>query len=338
MMHRLMNWYVALAAVLLLARTGRFVTSSVKSCIALAMLLGALLASSFVYAADEEIAVIYPEIGEPYRQVFDSILEGIDAKVGTPVAKFPVRSDTDVGELKETLKRQNIKVAIALGRQGMTLATSLNNGIEVVVGGVLTVPESEARGQTVISLAPDPALLFARIKSMMPNTKRIYVVYDPTTNTWLMRLAREAARSLGMELVLHEAQDLRSAVKLYKSVFSLANRGRDVLWLPQDATTVEESSVLPLVLQESWNHNIAVFSSNSALVRRGVLFSLYPDNTGLGKSLAGLALGVLQSRDYVKLGRMPLRDVKSAINLRTAKHLEIDSSKLKDFDSTFPER
>jgi putative ABC transport system substrate-binding protein len=329
---------VAFATALGVARMCVFVKSLARLFFVLAVLLGAGFANSVSYAAAEEIAVIYPDIGEPYRQVFDSIIEGIEAKVGAPVAKFPVRSDTDVGELKDTLKRQNIRVAIALGRQGMTLATSLNNGIEVIVGGVLTVPESEARGQTVISLAPDPALLFAEIKSMMPNTKRIYVVYDPTTNGWLMKLAREAARSLGMELVLHEAQDLRTAVKLYKSVFSVANRGRDVLWLPQDATTVEESSVLPLVLQESWNHNIAVFSSNSALVRRGVLFSLYPDNTGLGKSLAGLALGVMQSRDYVKLGRLPLRDVKSAINLRTAKHLEIDSSRLKDFDSTFPER
>ncbi len=311
---------------------------SVKYLCGAILLLGSLSASSALLAADGEIAVIYPDIGEPYRQIFDSIVAGIDARVGAPVAKFPVRSDTNVTDVKEALKRQNIKVAIALGRQGMQLATSLNNGIEIIVGGVLTVPDSETRSQTVISLVPDPALLFAQIKSLLPNTKRIYVVYDPTLNGWLMKLAKEAAHAQGLELVLHEAQDLRSAVKLYNSVFSVANRGRDVLWLPQDSTTVEESSVLPMVLQESWNHNIAVFSSNSALVRRGVLFSLYPDNLALGKTLGGLALGVLQSRDYVRLGRMPLREVQSAINLRTAKHLEIDPSRLKNFDSTFPER
>ncbi|MGC2165913.1 MAG: ABC transporter substrate binding protein [Gallionella sp.] len=311
---------------------------TVKQLGTLVILLSSMFASPTLLAAEGEIAVIYPDIGEPYRQVFDSIIQGVESKVGTSVAKFPVQSETNVAELKETLKRNNTKVAIALGRQGMQAATALNNGIGIVVGGVLTVPESEARGQTAISLAPDPALLFARIRLMLPNTRRIYVIYDPTINGWLMKLAREAARSMGIELVLHEAQDLRSAVKLYKSVFSVANGGRDVLWLPQDATTVEESTVLPMVLQESWNHNIAVFSSNSALVRRGVLFSLYPDNVGLGKSLAGLALGILQSRDYVRLGRMPLRDVQSAINLRTAKHLEIDPSRLKNFDSTFPER
>lgn len=303
-----------------------------------AMLLGSVFASPPLLAAEGKIAVIYPEIGEPYRQVFDSIIDGIEAKVGAPVAKFPVQPDINARDLQEALTNQNIKVAIALGRQGMTLATSLNSGIQIVVGGVLTVPESDARGHTVISLAPDPALLFAQIKSLLPNTKRIYVVYDPTINGWLMKLAKDAARSQGLELVTHEAQDLRSAVKLYKSVFSVANGGRDVLWLPQDSTTVEESSVLPMVLQESWNHNIAVFSSNSALVRRGVLFSLYPDNAGLGKSLAGLALGMLQSRDYVTAGRMPLRDVQSAVNLRTAKHLEINPSRLKNFDSTFPQR
>ena len=92
------------------------------------------------------------------------------------------------------------------------------------------------------------------------------------------------------------------------------------------------------MLQESWNQGIAVFSSNSTHVRRGVLFSLYPDNVALGKSLAGLAQGILISGDYGKRGVMPLRDVQSAVNLRTAKHLGLKPSRQQGFDTTFPEQ
>lgn len=305
------------------------------------LLLGGLLlfmSLTTCAAGKDTIAVIYPDIGEPYRQIFAKIIEGIEGKVGTGLAKYPVSSDTDITMLNASLLRQHTKVVIALGRQGMKTATALGNDIQVVVGGVLTVPENETQGQLVISLSPDPALLFARMKALMPATKRVFVVYDPRINGWLITLAKETAHSQGLELVAYEAQDLRSAVRFYREIFSAADGHSDVLWLPQDSTTVEESSILPLVLQESWNQGIAVFSSNFVHVRHGILFSLYPDNVALGKSLAGLAQGILSSGDYGKNGMMPLRDVQSAVNVRTAQHMGISPARQQGFDLTFPEQ
>jgi putative ABC transport system substrate-binding protein len=303
------------------------------------LILTALAVTSPAWAAGKDmIAVIYPDIGAPYREIFERIIEGIEDKVGTKVANYPVNDDTDITQLNASLLRQNIKVVIALGRQGMKTATTLNKSIEVVVGGVLTVPEIEARGQPVISLSPDPALLFARIKTLMPSVKRVFVVYDPGFNGWLMKLAKEAARAQGLELVAYEALDVHSAVRFYQKIFSDADGQDDVLWLPQDPTTVEDSSILPMVLQESWNKGIAVFSSNFSYVRRGVLFSLYPDNVALGKSLAGLAQDILILGGYGRRGMMPLRDVKSAVNLRTAKHLGINPRRQQSFDMTIPEQ
>jgi putative ABC transport system substrate-binding protein len=305
------------------------------------LLLGGLLlfmSLTTCAAGKDTIAVIYPDIGEPYREIFTKIIVGIEDKAGTGLAKYPVRSDTDITMLKASLLRQHTKVVIALGRQGMKTATALGNDIRVVVGGVLTVPENETQGQLVINLSPDPALLFARMKALMPATKRVFVVYDPRISGWLITLAKEAARTQGLELVEHEAHDLRSAVRFYQEIFSAADSHSDVLWLPQDSTTVEESSVLPLVLQESWSQDIAVFSSNFVHVRRGVLFSLYPDNVALGKSLAGLAQGMLVSGNDGTHGMLPLRDVQSAVNLRTAQHLGITSARYQDFDLIFPEQ
>ena len=289
-------------------------------------------------AEGNQIAVIYPDIGEPYREIFTEIISGIEDKVGAPVASYPVSTDTNISELKTSLNLQGTKEVIALGRQGMKTAELLNNHVKVVVGGVLTVPENGLDGQPVISLTPDPALLFARMKLLMPSMKRVFVVYDPGFNSWLMKLAESSASAQGLELVAYKAQNLRKAVRYYQQIFSQADGRSDVLWLPQDPTTVEDSSILPLVLQDSWNNNLAVFSSNFGYVRRGVLFSLYPDNAGLGKSLAGLAHAVLISGDYGKHGLMPLHDVQSAVNSRTAKHLRIDTNRLHSFDKVFPEQ
>lgn len=307
------------------------------TCVLLGVVL--LFVTALAWGAEgTSLAVIYPDLGEPYREIFTKIIEGIESQAGAPAAKHPLRSDTDIDALKSNLHRQNARVVIALGRQGMKVAATLERNIGVVVGGVLTVPESEGRGQPVISLAPDPALLFARLKALMPATKRVFVVYDPNINTWLMKLAKEAARGQGLELVAFEAQDLRTAVKIYQDILSASDSRQDTLWLPQDSTTVEEGTVLPLVLQESWNRNLAVFSSNFGHVRRGALFSLYPNNVELGRHLAALAQAFLVSGEHEARGMIPLREVLIAINLRTAKHLSINPGRQQGFDVAFPEQ
>lgn len=281
------------------------------------------------------IAVIYPDIGEPYRSVFAKIIEGIETQTRSRVPSFAVGASPNAQEIAGELRRQDIRVVIALGRNGLRVSSGLDRDIGIVAGGVLSIPEADARQMSVLSLAPDPALLFARLQGFVPAVRRVFVVYDPKQNAWLMRLAKEAAAARGLELVLHEAHDLRTALRLYQDIFAGADPRRDALWLPQDSSTVDEASVLPLVLQESWSRNMVFFSSSVAHVRRGALFSLYPDNVEIGRHLASSALGYIANNGQMQRGVAPLRAVLVAFNVRTARHLGVDAAGR--FDLVFPE-
>jgi putative ABC transport system substrate-binding protein len=288
-----------------------------------------LLAGASHGASDDDVsragvAVVYPDIGEPYRSVFATIIDGIEDRARGRVSNFPIALGASPPALAEELRHRNVKAVIALGRSGLKIASGLERQMPVVAGGVLSVPESEAQGMLVQSLAPDPGLLFAKLKSFVPYAKRVIVIYDPRQNDWLIRLAREAARAQGMELQALEVDDLKSAVKRYQEILGSANPRRDVLWLPQDSTTVEESAVVPMVLKESWAQSLVVFSSNVTHVRRGVLFSLYPDNAEIGRYLAGVALSALQPGSAQPRGIQALKQVLTAVNTRTAEHLGID--------------
>jgi len=288
--------------------------------------------------SNSAIAVVYSDIGEPYRTVFMQIISGIEEQAKAQVAAYPVGSNSDLEELKTNLLGQNTKVVIALGRQGMKTALNLNLELGIVVGGVIVAPENELRGLPVNSLTPDPALLFSHLKELMPAARRVFTVYDPRQNEWLIALAKQAARNQGLELVALEAQDLREAVRQYQDVFNSADSRHDALWLLQDTTTVEDGSVLTLVLQESWSRNLTVFSSNFGHVKRGILFSLYPDNADMGRHLAAMALNYLASGDYGARGMILLREVRVAINLRTASHLDLNPSSRMSFGMVFPEQ
>jgi len=139
--------------------------------------------------------------------------------------------------------------------------------------------------------------------------------------------------------VAQEATDLKMAMRFYQDDLDTADPKQDALWLPQDSVTVDESSVLPLVLLEAWNRSLTVFSSSVAHVKRGALFSLYPNNLELGHNLANSALRQMPSGNQ-SATISPLKEVLVAVNVRTAEHLglNIAQRQRQAFDMVFPER
>lgn len=296
------------------------------------------VAAAAALQAGRGIAVLYPDIGEPYRSVFAKIIEGIEEQTKGRVTSIAVGSGTNMQEVAAELRRQEARVVIALGRNGLKAVAGLDRDLGVVAGGVLSVPDAEARNIPVQSLAPDPALLFARLQAFMPGVRRVLVVYDPAQSGWLVKLAREAAGARGLELVAYDAPDLRTALKAYQDIFAAADAKRDAVWLLQDSITAEETAVLPLVLQETWSHSLVLFSSSVAHVRRGALFSLYPNNVEIGRGLANSALAYLAAGSHASRGMMPLRAVLLAVNIRTASHLGINLVGRQGIDLVFPEQ
>ena len=284
------------------------------------------------------LAVLYPNVSEPFRSAFISMIQGIEDRTRLRVRSYPVDPRMDTAELNTTLHRNGTKVVIALGRQGLNVAAGLDRDITVLVGGALLLSDAEIVNVNGISLTPDPALLFARLRTLLPDVKRVLVVYDPRKTEWLLRLARDAARAQNLDLVAYEARDLGHAAQLYTTLFASADSRRDALWLPHDTTTVEESTLLPLILKESWKNGMPIFSSNVLHVKKGALFAMSPNNVELGRSLASSALG-LMAGEVRKKGVQPLRELHTAINLRTASHmgLNIGYQQQRTFDFIFPE-
>ena len=120
------------------------------------------------------------------------IIEGIEDKAWPGILSYPVGTAFNPGDLAAELKRQDVRVVVALGPGRATkAATCCRWRAGSGGGGVLAVPEAEAQAVPVHTLAPDPNLLFKRLKLMQPNVRRVNVVYDPRQNAWLIRLARQ---------------------------------------------------------------------------------------------------------------------------------------------------
>ncbi|WP_255754969.1 ABC transporter substrate-binding protein [Massilia sp. erpn] len=281
------------------------------------------------------IAVLYPNVEQPFRAAFLSMIQGIEDRTKLRVRSYAVDAKSDPAELNSLLKQNGTKVVIALGRQGLNATSGLDREISVLVGGVLLL--SDAENVAGISLTPDPALLFSRLRVLLPDLRRVIVVYNPKNSEWLIKLAREAARAQGLELVAHIATDMARAAQLYPTLIAGADSRRDAVWLPHDSTTVEESTILPLVLRETWNNGVPLFSSNVLHVKKGALFAMAPNNVELGRTLASSAMSLIAGDGRRRL--MPLREVQTAINVRTANHvgLHLGDQQQRSFDFVFPQ-
>ena len=306
---------------------------------ALLMLFSVTAALAVATAGQKPVAVLYPDHAAPYRNIFIRVIEGIEAQTGARVESYAVseRAGMTAPEILAKLKQQGVTHVIALGRQGVAAASGLPREITVIAGCIVAMPEIAGRSFTAVSLAPDPSRLFERLKSFMPAVRRVVVVYDPQQNAWLMTLARQAARKHGLALWAIEAADRRSAVLAYQDLLININPKTDALWLPQDSTTVEETSILPLVLETAWNRSVAVFSSQATHVRRGALFALFPDYLALGRQLANLLPKSPSDRPATS-SIVPFDESLLAINVRVARHLGFSADPSRQhFDLVFPE-
>ncbi len=300
----------------------------------LTMLCVTLLAS----ADSHRIGVLYPDIREPYRSVFASIIDGIEHKAGGKVARYPLGKDVDTDMLRAWVEKQHINVIIALGRRSVSVSTELRS-VPVVTGAVQMSPDKDKKTPGV-ALNPDPRLLFQQLKSLAPQVKQVSVVYNPDKNDWLIARARRASANQGLKLKIYPATDLRDAAKIYRKLLSEISGQKNAVWLLNDRSVLDQKAVFPLVLKSAWENEFVVFSNNPAHVKRGVLFAMFPDNEAMGKTLARIALRRVRSGSSSSTGIVPLSDLQIAFNLRTAEHLDlsIDRKQREQFDLVFPHR
>lgn len=293
-----------------------------------------LILSLPIFAATPSVAVIYPELRAPFNKVFEDIADGVEREVNGRTIRYVLPKDFSQKKLNDWIRKNDIKVCVALGGRGENAANQFAQDIPIVLSGVLQPKSIMHPG---ISLAASPYKLFATLKKQKLNIKQVIVVYNPDKSEWLIREAQSAALKHDLELVTYTTSSLSESAKIYREVFKRLRVKDAAIWLPPDSTSIDNRTLLSFVLEQSWDHDVAVFSSSPAHVNKGVLFAMYPDNLKLGQSLGEVAMEELNGGTKLN-DLIPVEDLKTAFNKRTAEHLRVrfTSDDLRRYDVVFP--
>lgn len=303
----------------------------------------ALGLSSFLSAAvgadSPVLVVLYPEVPQPYRTVFADLISGIEQRSRMArVQSYALAEDVDPRTLKPRLESQGANVVITLGRAATHAYEASGLAVPQVIGALDLSPQTRPAASG-ISLSVDPVLLFSTLKRLAPQIKRVVVVYNPDRDRWIIDRAGQVTSAHQLTLLPLKASGLRESAQHFLEILNTANPDTDSIWLPMDSQIVDPEVILPVIIEQSWQRRLVVFSSNLMHVNLGVLFALYPDNQALGRQLAEMALQVAQDPS-AKPGIEPLRAVKRALNLRVAAHLglAVDRETERQFELIFQPR
>lgn len=286
-----------------------------KAAYTITIVISVMIATVKAFAAD--LTVVYPQVKEPYNQIFEQIISGIEHQQQDGLQLYPIDSGSPLDNIAKKLSRDPTNLVIALGKSGYQVAQQIQQTNSVVVSALPLQPA----GIAGISLLTDPKVLFTSLKMLAPAIKKVHVVYT-NSSRWLIQIAIAQASDFGIEVIADEVKDLKDAVNTYQDLLQNIDPTSDAVWLPFDPITANEQVILPQVLELAWERNIVLFSSKPEHAKRGALFSTFPDHFELGRELVILVHQLQQGKTAITV--VPLQKVQLAVNLRTAAHIGME--------------
>ena len=279
-------------------------------------------------AAAVELVIVYPQVREPFARVFEEIVRGAEDGYEQQVQRVAMTKNQSPVDFIHVLDRQS--PVLVLGNRLARQAAEQNTYHKVIVGAV----NGDFDQVFGISLTPSFEAISSKLSFLVPAVKKIHVIAKPGTTVVDFDLAEGTLLHRGFALVIHQAEDIRSAAGVYRNLMKTLDED-DAVWILPNGSFVN-NAMLSILLQASWEKHFVVFSSNPVHVKRGALFSVYPNNYKMGLSLGRLAQTVAndlsRSYDGVKNGAQqlsetpkmqPLNDVFVTFNERTSNHLGI---------------
>lgn len=272
-----------------------------------------------VYAAQPvKYAVLYPQVRDEYAQIFLDIIHGIQQTAGTPPAYIQqLARNSHPKQLEKAFKNNNIEMVVALGSRSYQFSTQFENPPPILVAAT----QETIHHFSSLNLTPQPQLMFDKLSQLAPNIKKVTIIYNPEHNQWMMKQAILAAKQYNLTLQLIKVSSLKAATEKYRYFFNHVDPETEALFLPLDSTVINEKITIPFILTSAWKQQVVVFSCNPIHVKRGVLFSIYPDSQRIGQDIGDLIkIESTSSQHQIH----PMRRSIFSLNKKTALHLNLN--------------
>lgn len=269
-------------------------------------------------AVAEGALILYPQVREPYAKIYEDTLEGITETYQGERTMLAISPGQRVEP--GAVARAAPRLAVALGNDAARELSVL--ALEVPV--ITTASESVVfKVQQRLAYYPDPDTLLTQLRRFQPGVRMLLLVAETDTDPYQHRV-REVLGRAGLGLKVCVAGSLSEAALCYRQLLDQATP-QDAIWILHGGKLLEPA-LLANILSTAWQRQLTVFSSNPDHVRRGALFSLYPDNRSAGRQLGDMMTACLAPGACKRSETRYLRTMGIAFNERASRHLGLTIS------------
>lgn len=218
------------------------------------------------------------------------------------------------------LKTPRSELIFAVGSQATKLALSQTQSVPVVSALIMSedliVQSSYATG---IVLKYPMSVQLKWLKKVLPDVKRVGILYTPDKNSKLVVEAKQLAKKMGLEIVAIAVDNPRALPAALDELY----RRSDVLMAIPDST-IYSGKTLKQVMLTSFRNRVPLIGLSRNWVKAGAIYAIEGDFNSIGVQSAALADSILQKNKMPENSFYFPNDVNLVINEKTMRHMRRD--------------
>jgi len=261
-----------------------------------------------------EVLVVQNYQAKPYGDVLRGFRTACNAHTGVLMA-----SDLEADSLTREIRKRRPDLILAVGMDALRKVRKIRE-IPIIYCMVLD-PESvlgDERNITGVSMNIPPERQLTAITRVLPNLKRIGLVYNPRKTGRIVEKTREAAEKRGIRLTALKAESARDLPDRLADL----PPGLDLYWMLPDSTFTTPEAIESVILFSITNR-VPIFTFSEKYLRMGALMSLDPDTFAMGKQAGQMAEKVRTGTDIRDIPRCDADRGIPAVNRKVAGKLGI---------------
>lgn len=269
-----------------------------------------------------DVAILKSSDVSYYNEAVAGVKQVLAADASVTV--YDLRGNVTGGRtIAQNLRAEQPDVIIAVGLKA-ALAAKLEIFDSPIVVCMVMAPESyEFTAPNLYGVymrAPIDQQL-ASLHTLLPQAKRIGVLYDERFTGFLLQAAGHEAEKQGLQLIpalIAAPDDLPAALRMLAPKI-------DALWLIQDQTVITEQAVR-FILQTTLDAKVPVFTFSTTLVQQGAFGALVVDATDAGRQAGHIGKRLLRKEPIKGPRFVPPEKTEMALNLNVAAYLGLKPS------------
>ncbi len=278
------------------------------------VILVTLLLSAALAAAEQTIVAVKSIPVKPYEDA----LKGFRAGCSCRIIEF-VASEMVAEEIVSQIRQRRPDLILAIGMDAL-MKTKRIRDIPIVYLMVAN-PQSVVGGEDNIagvSMDIAPEKQFQSLQKILPEAKRVGILFNPGKTAALVKKAQSAAAETGIKLLTKEIQ---SPKEVPSALLTLKGK-IDVFWMIPDSLVVTTETTESLLLF-SVENRVPILTFSEKYVEMGALLSVGIDPHDIGRQVSDIAKKILAGTSAKNIRNVDPRKAILSVNQKVAKKLGI---------------